>query len=179
MDNDCFLGHVCLDKMCLVGCRENTDCPSALSCVNNRCQDPCAGVSCGPNAVCQALDQRATCACRAGFSPNPTAVIGCTREPIRCAGNKQCPENFQCNSGFCKAVCNTDANCQSGELCVSNLCQEICRTDSDCSSGEFCRGVTCVKGCRSHVDCPQEQSCEENKCIGKFFSSKYLCYCCQ
>ena len=36
VDNDCFLGHVCLNKMCIVGCRANTDCPESNTCINNR-----------------------------------------------------------------------------------------------------------------------------------------------
>ena len=53
VDNDCFLGHVCLNKMCIVGCRANSDCPESNTCINNRCTDPCRGDSCGPNANCQ------------------------------------------------------------------------------------------------------------------------------
>ena len=96
VDNDCFLGHVCLNKMCLVGCREQTDCPSSQSCIANQCVDPCSVATCGPNAQCQALDRQAFCSCEKGFIPNPNPAVSCIPEPIRCQTNKQCPEeNFQ------------------------------------------------------------------------------------
>ncbi len=101
LDNDCFLGHVCLNNMCLVGCKVNTDCPTSFSCIGNRCSDPCAGeASCGPNAQCQVVDQRAQCSCFDGFMPNPTAVVGCVREPVGCVTNKQCPIGHQVKNRF-------------------------------------------------------------------------------
>lgn len=96
LDNDCFLGHVCLNGMCLVGCKQNSDCPTSFSCIANRCSDPCSGEgSCGPNAQCQVVNQRAQCSCFDGFMPNPTAVVGCVREPTSCITNKQCPTGHQ------------------------------------------------------------------------------------
>ena len=126
VDNDCFLGHVCLNKMCLVGCREPTDCPSTLSCIANQCRSPCESASCGPNAQCQAIEGKAFCTCNKGYSPNPSAVVGCSREPISCVSNKQCPNNFQCDKDFCRPVCSVDKDCPAHELCVGSLCQEIC-----------------------------------------------------
>ena len=97
LDNDCFLGHICLNNMCQVGCKLNSDCPSAKSCINNQCVDPCDPrlASCGPNAVCQVVDQKARCSCLAGFFPNPAAEVGCVREPSSCVTNKQCPPGHQ------------------------------------------------------------------------------------
>ena len=74
----------------------NSDCPTSFSCIGNRCKDPCSGDgSCGPNAQCQVVDQRAQCSCFDGFMPNPTAVVGCVREPTSCVTNKQCPNGHQ------------------------------------------------------------------------------------
>ena len=91
MDNDCFLGHVCLDKMCLVGCREQTDCPSTQACIKNQCLDPCSVSACGPNALCQSLDRAAYCACEKGFFPNPTPAV--EREMTRCLTTGRCGAN--------------------------------------------------------------------------------------
>ena len=111
--------------------------------------------------------QRAQCSCRDGFLPNPTAVVGCVREPSTCAANTQCPPGFVCNHKFCKPICNSDGNCLSNELCIQNVCQEICRKDGDCNSDEICQGVQCVKGCRGNSDCSTRETCQDNKCIGK------------
>ena len=157
--------------MCIVGCRENSDCPSSFSCTANTCSNPCKGITCGPNSRCQAFNQTASCVCEVGFHPNPTAAIGCIREPARCASNNQCRDKFQCDSSFCKPICSTDSNCLPNELCINNLCSEICRSDNDCNSNEICQGVRCVKGCRTHVDCPSSQSCHSSKCIGKLHAT--------
>ena len=77
LDNDCFLGHVCLGDLCTVGCKVPSDCPTLQSCVGNKCTDPCSQESCGPNSQCTVTDQKAQCSCMPGFLPNPTAVIGC------------------------------------------------------------------------------------------------------
>jgi hypothetical protein len=110
--------------------------------------------------------QRAQCSCTDDFQPNPTAVVGCVREPSTCVANKQCPSGFQCNNKFCKPICNSDGNCLSNELCNKNVCQEICRKDGDCNSDEICQGVQCVKGCRGDSDCSARESCQDNQCIG-------------
>ena len=146
LDNDCFLGHVCLGGVCSVGCKTASDCPTSQSCVGNKCSDPCGQESCGPNAQCTVVDQRAQCSCLVGFLPNPTAVIGCAREPTTCVSENQCPKGFQCHAKFCRPLCNTDDACLSHELCIDNVCQEICKSDNECRSNEICQGVKCVPG---------------------------------
>ena len=50
---------------CLVG----SDCSSSLSCINNRCIDPCPG-TCAPNAECRVINHSPTCNCLTGYSGN-------------------------------------------------------------------------------------------------------------
>eukprot|EP00095_Tigriopus_kingsejongensis_P012598 maker-scaffold642_size120736-snap-gene-0.27 protein:Tk12598 transcript:maker-scaffold642_size120736-snap-gene-0.27-mRNA-1 annotation:"GH13743" len=167
VDNDCFLGHVCLDKMCKVGCSAPKDCPNSQSCINHQCQDPCKAAQCGPNALCQVIERQAFCVCQRGFIPNPSPVVACTREPITCQGNKQCPENFLCDASFCKPVCFADSDCEANELCHGKICKEVCRSDSQCQSKEICQGISCSQGCRSDPDCTADKACHNNQCIGR------------
>ena len=163
VDNDCFLGHVCLNKMCIVGCRQNSDCPESNACINNRCTDPCAA-ACGPNAKCQVVNHRAQCSCPQGYIPNPTSMVACVKQPQICSSNAQCPDRQVCDGKFCKDVCFNDKNCGKNEVCDNGLCKAMCRVDDDCNSQEICRGVTCVLGCRSSSTCPQDQACINNQC---------------
>lgn len=75
VDHDCFLGHICLHNMCIFGCHSDEDCSASETCRDNRCTNPCHSSPCGPNAVCAVTNHRATCSCRLGLVPNPTAQV--------------------------------------------------------------------------------------------------------
>lgn len=75
VDHDCFLGHICLHNMCIFGCHSDEDCSASETCRDNRCTNPCAFNPCGPNSVCAITNHRATCSCRQGLVPNPSAQV--------------------------------------------------------------------------------------------------------
>ena len=52
---------------CRPECILNSDCPSNLACLNNKCKDPCPG-TCAQNAICQVINHNAMCTCNVGFS---------------------------------------------------------------------------------------------------------------
>lgn len=171
VDNDCFLGHICLHNMCLFGCHGDEDCSASESCRDNRCINPCSESPCGPNAICQVSNQRASCSCGAGFVPNPTAKIACVRAPAQpCIQNRECPAGTTCIENACSAVCSTDNGCLSNERCdvTTGVCRPLCRRDDDCRNGEICDNLMCAVGCRSETGCPADKGCINNKCIGKF-----------
>lgn len=51
-------------------CLDNSECRSHLTCVNERCVDPCVGV-CGANANCETRNHIPVCSCPAGYTGNP------------------------------------------------------------------------------------------------------------
>lgn len=55
---------------CRPECVINSDCPEHLSCVSNKCQDPCPGL-CGSNAECQMVNHIPKCVCILGYVGNP------------------------------------------------------------------------------------------------------------
>lgn len=55
---------------CRPECLQNSDCPSFLSCVQNKCRDPCPG-ACAPNTDCTAINHMPSCTCRTGYTGNP------------------------------------------------------------------------------------------------------------
>jgi hypothetical protein len=55
---------------CRPECVLNSDCPSNLACIQNKCKDPCPG-TCGQNAVCQVVNHLPSCSCFSGYTGDP------------------------------------------------------------------------------------------------------------
>lgn len=64
---------------CRPECVVDTDCPSILSCICSKCQDPCLG-TCGTNTECKVINHRPACTCIQGYSGNPFHYCILTRE---------------------------------------------------------------------------------------------------
>lgn len=166
VDNDCFLGHICLNNKCVFGCHSDEDCSASESCRGNQCLDPCMDSPCGPNTICTVSNHRASCTCLQGMVASPTAKIGCVRTPaISCTENRGCPSDFACFGEMCRPVCANDAGCLNNERCEAGACKPLCRRDDDCRNGEVCQGLICVSGCRSDSGCPGSLSCVNQQCI--------------
>ena len=68
---------VCMDDftgnpydMCRPQCILNSDCPSHLACVKNKCKNNCDG-TCGLNADCQMINHNPVCNCIIGYTGDP------------------------------------------------------------------------------------------------------------
>ena len=56
-------------KLCVrPECTTDPDCPSWLSCVQERCEDPC---NCGEMAQCRVAFHRPQCVCPVGYEGDP------------------------------------------------------------------------------------------------------------
>lgn len=73
-----FIGH---PPNCRPECIINSDCPSDLACISERCKDPCPG-SCGYYAECRVISHNPTCYCVEGYTGDPFS--GCTKIPTQC-----------------------------------------------------------------------------------------------
>lgn len=169
VDNDCFLGHICLDNSCQYGCRHDDDCGVDEFCKNNYCQNPCnSEISpCGPNAACAVVDKKAYCSCLEGLIANPTPNVGCVRAPtLTCRIHTDCPNYWRCEDDHCRPTCTVDgAQCLQGERCESGVCRYACTSDDHCTDDEICDGRLCVTGCRSDSQCPDHLSCIFGQCL--------------
>ena len=65
---------------CKHECTVNTECPSHLACINNKCRDPCPGV-CGAHAYCRVTNHFPICKCDAGYIGDP--FTSCQIKPTR------------------------------------------------------------------------------------------------
>jgi hypothetical protein len=169
VDNDCFLGHICLENSCQYGCRHNEDCGPDEFCNNNFCQNPCGKDinPCGPNAVCAVLGGKALCSCLEDLIPNPTPNIGCVRAPSPiCHKHSDCVNGWRCEYDRCRPPCTVEGSeCLQGERCDSGVCRYACTSDEHCSDDEVCDGRLCVTGCRSNSHCADNLSCISGQCL--------------
>lgn len=188
-NNVCFAGECVLP--CGAGefpcpadyvCQDLTGPPPGRYCV----PDPCAGVTCGANEVCDPsngecrnLCEGVMCRdgeeCRAGFCldcfdlpANCTAGELCVADNLgvgQCVDNpcdpNPCAANETCNGGVCSNECA--AGCPNGEICVGGDCEPDRCDNVNCPPGEVCDPAsgTCAAGQCEGVQCLPGQICVE------------------
>lgn len=77
---------------CKPECIISSECPTALACIRQKCQDPCAG-TCGRSAQCRVINHSPICSCPTSMTGDP--FINCF--PTRKLRNIIL---FQCHSKF-------------------------------------------------------------------------------
>lgn len=65
---------------CRPECVTNQDCISSLTCINEKCKNPCIG-ACGRNAQCSVINHVSICTCLEGYKGDP--FNECRLEPLR------------------------------------------------------------------------------------------------
>lgn len=70
----CQPNYIGAPPNCRPECVSNSECPSNLACVNQKCRDPCPG-SCGYNADCKVISHALVCACPFGQTGDP--LVSC------------------------------------------------------------------------------------------------------
>jgi hypothetical protein len=71
----CVQNYIGRPPNCRPECMINSECPSNLACINERCKDPCPG-SCGFNTVCSVIKHSPVCSCSPGYTGDPFS--GCS-----------------------------------------------------------------------------------------------------
>lgn len=74
----CLSNYIGRPPNCRPECSTNAECSSNLSCINEKCQDPCPG-SCGVNTSCSVLNHNSICVCIFGYDGDPT--LQCSEIP--------------------------------------------------------------------------------------------------
>jgi hypothetical protein len=158
---------------CRPECIVNSDCPSALACINRKCQDPCPGL-CGQNAYCRVRNHVPICVCNQGYvgdpfsrcirptttSPRPEIIDPCRPSP--CGINAECRErngaaSCTCLPGLfgnpyieCKPECSINPECPTDKACVNQKCVDpcpgVCGTHATCRAQNHNPVCTCDQG---------------------------------
>lgn len=141
-------------------CDAKIPCPDGFACKNGVCRDLCAGVSCGPNALCNNQGQ---CTCAPGYTGNPQ--VGCKTESCRndldCASEEIC---FTVSYGVRKCINScTRIQCGPNALCVSENHRSACI----CQDGYVGNPTDLRSGCQ--LTGVREHTCDANSdCAGHF-----------
>lgn len=76
----CLPAFIGSPPYCRPECVSNSDCSPQLSCIQQKCKDPCPG-SCGINAECHVVSHTPNCICLQGYTGDPFTMC-----------NKQCKQ---------------------------------------------------------------------------------------
>ncbi len=175
----CPGGSVCNAGTCVTPCASGEfPCAAGYECVplpnatppGNYCiPDPCNGVTCPGDQVCnpqtgQCIDLCAGITCQTGEVCRQGFCLDCFHLPELCTPGQLCiADNTgvgQCQDNPC------DPNpCQPGQTCSNGQCSDACA--GGCPSGQVCVNGACTGDACSNVHCPSEQLCDPNtgKCI--------------
>lgn len=66
----CLPDYVGAPPNCRPECVVSSECAQDMSCINQKCKDPCPG-TCGQNARCQVVNHNPICSCVLGFTGDP------------------------------------------------------------------------------------------------------------
>ncbi|KAF0298054.1 Neurogenic locus notch 3 [Amphibalanus amphitrite] len=179
----CVEGYFGSPPNCRPECLVASDCANYLTCIDQRCTDPCKG-SCGLNTKSLPPPPRNPC------YPSPCgANAECTSDDDDRADCKCLPEYFGNPWVSCKPECVVDTDCSRDKNCYRNKCNNPC--PAPCGQGAECRVVnhvtscTCPEGymgdpfdmckpkpyyacrpeCVTHTDCALNKACSNQKCI--------------
>lgn len=133
---------------CKPECTSNSECPSNLACINQKCKDPCINV-CGINAQCKTISHTPMCFCENGYTGNAFASCSILQthieediinpcEPSPCGPNAICKEYNSAGSCSClpeyignpyegcRPECSINTDCSQNKACIRNKCQDPC-----------------------------------------------------
>lgn len=157
---------------CKPECISNSECPSHLACINQKCKDPCPG-TCGNNAECRVVSHTPNCACVNGYTGDP--FVQCLAQqplvvpehltpcvPSPCGANAQCREQNGAGACLClpeyignpyegcRPECTLSSDCPSNKACIRNKCQDpcpgTCGQNADCQVVNHLPSCTCRPG---------------------------------
>lgn len=164
----CLSNYIGIPPNCHPECIINSECPSSLACINDKCVDPCPG-SCGSNARCEVIKHTPTCSCLEGYTGDPFTY--CQQKPQEIEPIKQdpcnpspCGSNAECVSGICSCIqeyygdpyrecrpeCVLNSDCPKDKACLRNKCQDpcpgTCGQNAECAVINHISTCTCLQG---------------------------------
>lgn len=148
----------------LPDCTLDTDCPSRLACIANKCLNPCNELEpCQRPARCEVIPS------------SPVRTMNCI-----------CPDGYvSSGSGTCQPVfkidgCISDSDCGSNEACINNICTNPCNCgrNAECRIRDHKPVCSCDQGyqgnpeiqcfpveCEANSDCLSTHQCINRQCV--------------
>lgn len=160
----CLPSYVGRAPNCRPECTVNSDCPSNLACINQKCANPCIG-SCGLNAECTVTSHVPLCTCNHGYIGDP--FTSCRPQP-------QCKLSFPSKIiplQFSKLLVTylppDETPCARSPCGVNAVCKEqngagSCRCIPNYYGDPY---ISCRPECMMNSECPMTKACMNTKCV--------------
>lgn len=164
-------------------CRQDSDCPSRLACINEQCQNPCAVLQpCHNPAECLVSPtvpvRTMICVCPTGYISSGSGTcnpITALRE-VACLSDSECPNDRTCVNNICinPCSCGPNADCRVKNHKPICTCKQGFNGNPD---------IECTRiGCRSNDECSEQHTCINRQCVpacaadGSTCGTKATCY---
>lgn len=157
----CLPNYIGRAPNCRPECTVNNECLSNLSCINNKCADPCTGI-CGYNAVCNVVNHKPSCLCDSGYSGDPYSGCNLTRKLQKIYENKTKLKSKL----FLLAKTEYIDPCNPSPCGSNSICKERNGVGSCICLPEY-QGdpyTGCRPECVLNTDCTGYLACIQNKC---------------
>ena len=147
---------------CRPECVVNSDCPSALACINRKCQDPCPGL-CGQNAYCRVRNHVPICVCNQGYIGDPFSRCVRPTSKILSGRNIFLNEKLIATSPRPEII----DPCRPSPCGINAECRERNGAAScTCLPGLFGNPyIECKPECSINPECPTDKACVNQKCV--------------
>lgn len=157
---------------CRPECTRNTDCPSNLACIGQKCKNPCPG-TCGQNAECYVQNHSPVCVCFDRYSGDP--FRNC--QPIPPPRKKNASTNPKATNTkqifankkfdiFTESDLSVLSPCRLTQCGPYSQCREV-NGQAVCSCLPEYTGVPplCKPECTTNSECPLNRACINQKCV--------------
>lgn len=159
----CLSSYIGSPPNCRPECIRNSDCPSNMACINEKCRNPCLG-ACGTDAQCNVIKNTPMCTCPIGYDGDP--FIRCYIKPQEVDLPPQdlcnptpCAPNAKCHNGICTCLpeyhgdpyrdcrpeCILNSDCSREKACTRNKCTDPC--PGTCGTNAICSVVNHIPMC--------------------------------
>lgn len=190
----CLPGYIGAPPSCRPECVSNSECALDKYCLNQRCQDPCAG-TCGLRAVCHVQNHSPICACPPRYTGDP--FISC--QPISTKRSHFTLTNFQLN--IFKPITVIPKPTPISDVTPTNPCHPSpCGPNSECTATANGAQCTCLRDfvgtaphcrpeCVTSAECASDRACLNRKCADpcpgscgvaaecRVLAHSAMCYC--
>lgn len=150
----CLADFIGSSPNCRPECTINSECPSNLACIRQKCQNPCLG-ACGSGAHCSVINHVPTCTCSEGYIGDPFSY--CVVKPLETepvvrdpCNPSPCGANAICDNGVCSCLPEYHGDPYSG-------CRPECLLNDDCARNLACLAQKCRDPCPG--TCGQNAEC--------------------
>ena len=175
-DVECGAGRICVDAVCVAGCRADADCPNGQLCRDQSCVPSQA--QCVRHSDC-AGDQ----ACLNGECLRPV-----TRQGQACGADGDCGWGERClalndRPAACMGTCGTGSDCPDRSFCMAVLGARLCVPDTvaspDAGQAILNNGAACDPAaanlCKSALCTGTPRSCRANCGSDRHCSGQQVC----